>query len=45
MDRADGELFKTSETVVWESARCSASILKLTCPGVVEVFPFVMLEL
>ena len=45
MDLAEGELFRTSETVVCESSRCSASILRFTCPGGVEFFPFAMLEL
>src|SRR4051812_24406330 len=32
MDFADGELLRTRETVVCESSRCSASVLRLTCP-------------
>jgi hypothetical protein len=44
MDLAEGELFRTSETVVCESDRCSASILRLTCPDGVELFPLAMLE-
>ena len=42
MDFAEGELFRTSETVVWESSRCSAKILRLTCPDGVESLPFAM---
>ena len=44
MDFADGELLRTSETVVCESSRCSASIRRLTCPDGVESLPFAMLE-
>jgi hypothetical protein len=33
MDLADGELFRTSEIVVCDNCRCSASIFKLTWPG------------
>src|SRR5208283_3591410 len=45
MDFAEGELFNTSETVVCDSSRCSASIFKLTCPGGFATCPFVMMEL
>jgi hypothetical protein len=44
MDLADGELLRTRETVVCESYRCSASILRLTWPGGVELLPFAMEE-
>jgi hypothetical protein len=33
MDFADGELLRTSEIVVCDNCRCSASIFKLTWPG------------
>jgi len=42
MDLAEGELLRTRETVVCESSRCSASILRLTCPGGVASLPFAM---
>jgi hypothetical protein len=45
MDLAEGELFRTREMVVCDSFRCSASILRLTCPGGGEIFPLAMYEL
>src|ERR1700746_3592946 len=44
MDFADGELLRTSETVVCDSSKCSASVLKLTCPDGVASLPLAMLE-
>ena len=44
MDLAEGELFRTRETVVCDSSKCSASILRLTCSGGAELFLFAMLE-
>ena len=44
MDFADGELLRTSETVVCDSSKCSARVLKLTCPDGVDSFVLAMLE-
>jgi hypothetical protein len=45
MDLAEGESFRTSETVVCDRPRCSASIFRFTCPGGVELLPFAMFVL
>jgi hypothetical protein len=42
MDFADGESFRTKDTVVWESLRCSASMRRLTCPGGSDLLVFAM---
>src|SRR4029079_6395074 len=44
MDFADGELLRTRETVVWESSKCSASVLRLTCPAGSALFLLAMLD-
>jgi hypothetical protein len=42
MDLADGELFSTRETVVWESPRCSANMRRFTCPLGIGLFNLVI---
>jgi hypothetical protein len=43
IELAEGELFRTRETVVCESSKCSASMRRLTRSGGVEIRPFAML--
>jgi hypothetical protein len=45
MDRAEGELFRTRETVVGDSSRYSESVLRLTGPDGGVFFLFAMWEL